>query len=344
MNAIASQLRRLAAPVIVIGLLAGAASAQPAPGEPMFPALVPGTDGVAEIIVEGPRYALTLARVEGGWVATNHGDFPVRSAPVEAILAALSTMVAHDVVTENPVEYGALDVQGPGEGTEDIHVRLAAANGDAMVDAIVGAPAAIRDPNPLSGIYVRNVDDTAAWFAIGGFGMPARLSAWFDPLLQIPGPTVTSIAIFRGETLLMQADKVDPATGLYGLMAIAEEIGPMDRAFLDIDALRGLAQAVVSVNAEDVVARDSVTVPAEPRIVRITTQTGLVLILTVVEGPGGPWVTVDAEATAPEAAAAAEEILARTGNWAFRLPDFNTMTLSKEITELVIITAPASFF
>ncbi|MGD9740177.1 MAG: hypothetical protein AB7S41_15825 [Parvibaculaceae bacterium] len=343
MNVRASSLR-LAAAVLAVGLLAGPATAQPVPGEPMFPALAAGPEGATQIVVEGPRYALTLNRVDGGWVAENHGDFPVRSAPVDAILASLGAMVAHDVVTENPVEYGALDVQGPGEGTEDIHVRLADANGNALVDAIVGAPAAIRDPDPLSGIYVRNVDDAAAWFVVGGFGIPARLSAWFDPLLQIPGPTVTSISILRGETLLMQADKVDPATGLYGLIAIAEEIGPMDRAILDIDALRGLTQAVVSVNAEDVVARDAVTVPAEPRIVRITTQTGLVLTLTVVEGTGGAWVTIDAEAAAPEATATADEINARTVNWAFQLPEFNTMTLSKEITELVIITAPASFF
>lgn len=335
---------RLAATIFAAGVIAGAALAQPLPGAPMFPALATGTDAVAEVMVEGPRYALTLHRVPDGWLAASHGNFPVRTAPVDAILTSLGAMIAHEVATENPVDYGLLDVGGPGEGTDDIRVRLADAGGNALVDAIIGTPAAIRDPEPLSGIYVRNVEDAAAWFAIGGFGMPMRLSAWFDPLLQVPGPEVTSIAIFRGETLLMQADKIDPATGLYGLTAIAEEIGPMDRALLDIDALRGLAQAVVSVNAEDIAARDSITVPDEPRIVRITTQTGLVLILTLVDGPGGPWVTIDAEATAPEGAAEAEDITARTANWAFRLPEFNTMTLSKAVTDLVIITTPPSFF
>lgn len=313
-------------------------------GEPMFPLLVQRASEIAEIQLDARRYSIDLTyREDGTVVDASRGDYPMKAGVGERVMSELASFLKVSVATTDPLRYGFYDVEGPSPHEEDVHVRVIARNGDVLVDAVIGAAIVIPDTN-RSATAVRNTDEAEVWYTTGGYlTVPAQLSAWYDPVLQLPGRDIARISLSEGGTLLVDAMKEDFTTGHYTLTFVDPIIlppnTPAENVPADDNAFRSLAQAVVGVVFESAVGRDALAVPPGARVIRFESTAGYAVDVTLVPDGEVTWVMFDAtalEGAPAEGVAAAAAIAARTANWAFRIPEIALTSLLRSPVELYI--------
>jgi len=301
----------------------------------MFPDLAEHADEIAVIEIHARRYDMELARVDGQWVATDRADYPVRAEPIDQMLAGLLELVAYEPKTTTEELWPTLGVAGPSPDREDTQVTIATADGEVLMDAILGFPATAIGRHTRGGVYVRRVDDDRAWLAEGTVIPPTFVSEFFGQLFHVPGNTVGRVTILQGETVLFDAVKVDFATGDYELVYIDPSVGPEGATARD-SAVRGMSQGIISMTFIDAVPLEDVTIADDARTVRYVTQDGLSLSATLADGDdGGAYVvfTAGAEPGSPAVAQAAE-ITSATSAWAFELQPGRLITFQRDIAEL----------
>jgi hypothetical protein len=317
-------------------------------GGPMFPDLGEGGAAIQSLTLETQRYTIRIERQGDVWVAADRGDFPVRTAVVEPIIAALSTFVATEIRTNDPADYAALEVEGPGPDRDDVRITATDAGGDIIAAAIIGAPAATTGPPRRSGVHVRLDGEADVWLAEGVVTFPRMLANWFDPFAQVPGPSMARISVLAGERLLFVVEKTDFSTGAYQITYLDEELGDVELAALDFNEIRALAGAIVTIAPEDVLPQDAVTIAADARTLRYETRDGLIVDATIAMADEQPWVILAATTTAEANSTAAEQaaiINAAAENRAFAFSDQVIGRLTVDLSALYVILRPneASF-
>ncbi|MCW5714299.1 MAG: hypothetical protein KIT43_07305 [Bauldia sp.] len=327
----ASVATRRAGAAFGAALALGVLVASPAPAQdattPMFPLLTQRVDEVAEVWIQGRRYTLDLRIGEDGTVVdASRGNYPTRADLADRLVENLAAFERISIATDEPLRYGFYDVEGPSPNEEDLYVRVIARNGDVLADAIVGAATVIPEAN-RSATAVRNVDEADVWFTTGFITMPQQLSAWFDPVLQLPGRDLSRIVVSEGGVVLVDAVKQDFTTGAYAIAYIDPVLlppgTPGEGIPADDNALRSLAQSVVGVVFESTVPREEIDVPEGARMVRYETTAGYAVDVTLAHDGETTWVLFDAsliEGAPATAQALVDGIQARTANWAFRIP------------------------
>lgn len=304
-------------------------------GDLMFPELAERQSEVSQVTIDALRYDITVEKQGDRWVAIDRGGYPVRSEPVEQLITAMSQVTEFEPRTEREERYAEIDVAGPGEGNtgEDMRFVAQTADGTVVADAIVGAPS--RSIGNRAGTFIRRADEEQAWLAAGAVFFPNFMAEWFDPLFSVPGPEVGRVTIWRGQEMVFDAAKISFETGDYELQFLAEEF-QAPRIEAEDNAIRNLAQAIVSTTFEDAVPRDTVTVPADARTIQFQTRGGLILAITLVPDGGRTLVLYDVSAVqGSPAEAEAASIRARTFDWAFQLPPSRIITLSREVEQLI---------
>ncbi len=330
--------------IMAIGLVVSAelSAVNPQPGgDPMFQALIDGADDLRSVVIETPRYQLRLEYRDGRWFAVDRGDYPVRADPIVGIVASLAGMTIVEQKTDNPAWYTFVDVAGVGlPGSQSVRVAVFAADGRSLADAIFGAPSESIGFARAGGTFVRRSDEAQTWLVEGAVAVPAFVQEWFDPILNVPGPDVARTTILVGGEVLLDARKVDFATGDYELTFLSPAIGP-DGATANDNGMRSVAQAIVTTAFDDARPRETVTFPPDTRTVRFETRAGLHLEVAVGEAGGETWVVYTATADpGAEAAQQALDITARTERWAFKLPAHRIAALNRPFAELFDPPAP----
>lgn len=301
---------------------------------PMFAALAERAADVQTLTIEGPNYTIALQRqADGQWVATDLGNYPVNGDPVNQFVAGLSELVEYERKTDTEELFVDLGVLGAGEGRPDIHVTVAADDGDVLVDAILGYAAQSIGRHTRGGMFVRRTNEDYVWLAEGAARPPTFISEFFGMLFTIPGPTVGRVSIFSGETMLLDAVKVNFQTGDYELAYLDPSVGPEGATAAD-NAIRGFSSAIVSTTFVSVLPREDVTVADDARVLRFITEGGLSLSITMAEADGKTYVIYEADAEpGSEAEAQAAEIAAVTDGFAFELQPGRIFNLTRDITE-----------
>ncbi len=309
----------------------------------MFPDLAQRQGEISQVSIDALRYNLVLERHDGQWVAVNDGNYPVRSDPIDTMIAGLAGLVQYERKTNNPDNYAELGVVGPGDNRDDTRVTITAANGDVLVDAILGIDAQAIGANTRGGMYVRRVDEDRVWLAEGAARPPVFTTDLFDMLFTVVGRDVGRVTIYAGATMLFDAVKIDYNTGDYELEYLDPTIGPAGSTAND-SAVRGMSQAIVSTTFVNVKAASDVTVAPDARIVRYVTQDGLSLTATLgVDDAGTTYVLYEATAEPGSAAEAqAAEITAATQGWAFELQPGRLITFNRDVHDLFNPPPPAA--
>ncbi|MCC6735658.1 MAG: hypothetical protein IT534_05970 [Bauldia sp.] len=311
----------------------------PLGGDPVFPLLVERKADVTQVTLESRRWTVVLEKRGDEWFSIDRGDYPIREQPLVEALDAITGLTTLQAKTDNPDLYADIAVAGPGPDTDAVHVRIAAADGTVLADGILGAVSQSIGVTPRGGLFVRRTDEARSWLAEGTVFLPTYLSEWFEALLSVPGPDIGRVTIFSGETMLFDAEKVDFNTGDYELSYV-DPAYQRENMVAEDNQIRGFAQAVVSTSFDNARARDSVTVPADARIVEFTTRGGLVLRVTLVPADGATWVLYDVstlDGATADAQTLAATIREKTFNWAFLLPESRIVTLSRPIEQLITV-------
>lgn len=304
-----------------------------AAGEPMFPVLSEHT--AEQITVTNQGYTLSLARRDGGWIATDRASYPARAGLADGLLDSLAGMTRIEAKTDDPDWYGYIKVGGPDAPTHARGGRVVATAGEVLVDAIIGSRSGSIGYSRLGATFVRPTGESESWLVEGSAFLPDSLPEWFDQLFHLPATDVVEVTILAGDQVVLQARKPEAGPGDYILEALDESLGPPGST-ANAEAMRSLTQAVVNVTFEDVRARDGLVMPPDARTVRFATGGGLRIDATPVEDAGRTWVIVDT--TAGEGTQEAEEaasIQARVDGWAFALPERRSVLLTRLLDSLV---------
>jgi hypothetical protein len=272
--------------------------------EPAFPSLRENPDAVAKVIVTTPDGTITLVRETGDhWSALERYGYPVDAKKVRALVVALSDMRLIERKTAQPERYGRLQVEDPdAEGAKSQLVRLEAADGAVLAEAIIGKQRYRLTGTEPTGTYLRRPGEAESWLATGGVEIGAEVTNWLDDqIVDLNGRSVARVAVERAGEPRYVVERADPGSDWH-LADLAE--GESLKEDADFARLTG---ALSDLRLEDVRPRDQLSWPAESNLAEVRTFDGLDLTARLAKIDDQYWATFDARATAapaPEGTAA----------------------------------------
>ena len=308
-------------------------------GDYMFPQLNESIDELDRLVIATSRYSLTLGLRDEQWVAADFGDYPINIEPFLQIVGSLISMTRVEPKTDNPALYQYLSVTNLEDDETNTTVRIQAylSGGAQVADALFGRQSASIGFTRVGGTFVREVDSDQSWLVEGLITAPNFLQDWFQRLFNVPGPSVASVSISAGETLLLTAEKVDFATADYELTYLGDLIAPPNSIANDAN-IRGMGQGVISTTFDRARPVAEIALSDDDRVVTFVTIDGLELSVRLVEADGETWVIYRAQAAeGSEAVAEAAEISERTDQWAFIIPVHRVNALSRPLEELFML-------
>lgn len=264
--------------------------------EPAFPALRENPDAVAKIILSSPAGTITLVRETGDrWAALERHGYPVDRKRVRDLVVALADMRLIERKTAQPERYDRLEVEAPdAENAESELVRLEAANGTVLAEAIIGKQRYRLTGTEPSGTYLRRPDEAQSWLASGGIQIDREVARWLDgEIVDLDPEAIRRIEIQRaGESSYAAVrDNLGGELHLTGLAG--------DETLKEDADLTRLTGALSSVRLDDVRPREQLTWPAEQHTARVETFDGVELSVRLAQIEDGYWATFEARAVAP---------------------------------------------
>ena len=328
-----------------------------------LPGLIDRVNEVERIDIAGPEGAFDLRFDGARWVAPALADFPADFDKVKQTLIALAELRLVEAKTADPERHARLGLAEPdaGEGA-GTRLRLAAA-GDAAV-------AAITVGNPGRGgadrVYIRRESDPQTWLAQGELDIGAEPEDWVDTLVvRLDGERVRRVVISHaddGERLeIVKPDPGDPSFELANM--------PEGAALRSPVTLDNLGRALAFVRFDDVAAAAEGPAAGEGDSTAVfETFDGATVTVTLQKRGEANWARFDAAwALPPDAPAEPEaeddagggaedvdadaegaedeepfdaeadtaQLVSRTADWVFRLPDFKAEQLAMRMARLV---------
>jgi Domain of unknown function (DUF4340) len=264
--------------------------------EPAFPALRENPDAVAKISLSSSAGTVTLVRETGDrWAALERNGYPVDRKRVRDLVVALADMRLIERKTAQPERYDRLEVEAPdAENAQSELVRLEAANGTVLAEAIIGKQRYRLTGTEPSGTYLRRPDEAQSWLASGGIQIDREVARWLDgEIVDLDPTTIRRIEIQRAGEPRYAAVRDDPGSELRLAGLAGDETLKEDA---DLSRLTG---ALSSVNLEDVRPREQLTWPAEQHTARVETFDGVELSVRLAQIDDQYWATFDGRAVAP---------------------------------------------
>ncbi len=308
-------------------------------GDPMFNTLNQRIADLRTITVQAPSYEAAVENRDGKWVATDHGDYPTKDGVVADLVKNLTAMTKVEPKTDNPDWYQYIQVADPAANptsTDGVRITASAANGDVLVDTIIGSPSSsISAAHGRGGTFIRNIGQAQSWLVEGTLVVPDTLADWFDPIVNIPGPNVASVAVLIGDKTVFEANKPDASTGLYKIVHLDESVGSSDMVANDTK-IHNLTAGIVNVTIQDARSLDSITLGDSARTDRFTTTDGMQLDVTLVDADGDMWAIFKASAPdGSDAAKTAAKVNSVADGWAFKLGNVRIAGLTVKLSDLV---------
>jgi Domain of unknown function (DUF4340) len=272
--------------------------------EPAFPALRENPDAVAKIILSSPDGTITLVRETGDrWAALERHGYPVDRKRVRDLVVALADMRLIERKTAQPEHYDRLEVEAPdAENAQSELVRLEAADGRVLAEAIIGKQRYRLTGTEPSGSYLRRPDEAQSWLASGGIQIDREVARWLDAeIVDLDPEAIRRIEIERAGEPRYAAVRDNPGAELRLAGAGDDEVLKEDA---DLSRLTG---ALSSMQLEDVQPRAQVTWPAEQHTARVETFDGVELTVRLAQIDDGYWATFDARAVTPSNATASAD-------------------------------------
>jgi hypothetical protein len=264
--------------------------------EPAFPALRANPDAVAKITITAPAGKITLVRETGDrWAALERYGYPVDRKRVRDLVVALADMRLIERKTAQPERYDRLQVEAPdAEGAKSQLVRLEAADGKVLAEAIIGKQRYRLTGTEPSGTYLRHPDEAQSWLASGGVQIEPEVARWLDgEIVQLDPAAIRTVEIKRAGEPPYVAERDRPGAELRLADLAADEALKKDA---DLNRLSG---ALSGVRLDDVKPRDQLKWPAQQNTAQVQTFDGLELTVHLAQIDDQYWATFDARRVAP---------------------------------------------
>ncbi len=303
-----------------------------AKGEKLLPGLRVKLAQAAQLSVVSSDGTVVLQRKPGakadqGWGLVAKGGYPVQASSIKPVLDGLVALQGTEPRTERTALYGRLDLAAPGPGSESHGVTLRDEKGGEVAAVILGRHKYDASGGGNDSIYARLPGATGTWLAKPAITLPAGALDWIDKsVLSLDADKIRSITITLpgAPPLVVSREKAADKLAVQGVPAGGKL--KSDTAAADI------AGGFDSIELEDVEPATKLSgTPAATA--QAVTFDGLTVTLNLTKQGEHSWAIV---AASGKGAAA---IAARTGGWAYQIPDAKVSALESKMADLV--EAPA---
>ena len=305
---------------------------------PVFPLVEERVNDAAKLEIVSPEATITLAVEDGRWVVQSMQGYPAKPAAVRETILQLKDLKLAEAKTQRPDRYARLEVEDvTAPEAKSRQVRLTAADGTVLAEAIIGR----RRPGALGatdgGTYFRRPGEAQAWLAAGEVSLPQDDRSWLETeIVHLPADNVRAIETLHADGTRFAAER--PQGGDFVLDNVPEGRG------VAADKTQRLGSALAFLTFADVARADDVAFAAPPNRAMVSSFDGVAVTLEIGEYEGNLWTKVSSrladDAPSDEAARAAAEkqvaeINDRTRGWAYQLEDFAATRLLPKVEEFL---------
>lgn len=300
-------------------------------GEPAFPALERKANDVASIEVIKGGKSLTISRDADGWVAKGAGGYPADGDKVRAAIVDLAQAELIEPKTRLPEKYELLDLDEPGKGSEARRFVLRDADGETIIEAILGKKRYGAFGTGKSGTYVRKPDNPQTWLTNLDVDETPDVTDWVDiKFFNVDIKDIRSVALeHSGEEPLTIRRK--PGEEAAFEVSLPDEESQLKK---DGPSAKSVVEAFANIELEDLRKLDSSPAGDDVSQARLETDDGLSVTFRYRKDKSDHWVSLTAQGSG-DATAKAEKLNARVGGWEFKIPGWKADKLFKRRSDFI---------
>jgi hypothetical protein len=318
-------------------------------GDKIFPALADRLNDARTLTIARKDGTVTLAKVDQDWTLPDKANYPADFTKVRKLLVELAELRTLEAKTTTPGLYASLEVENLATpDAKSTQVTLKDASGAALADLLIGKQRYGRSGSAGDGIYVRKVGDAQAWQARGRLTIEREALNWLDRnVADISRDRVRQVTVTQpdGAKLVVRREKPDDKD-----FVLVDK--PADRKLKSEYEVNNLGGALERLELDDVRPYKELEFVDGTPAVELATFDGLTLRVHLVTKDDQTWARLSAsfeapaEPIKPEGATAklkladdvqkeAEQINARTANWAYRLPTYKAEAMRRKMNDLL---------
>jgi hypothetical protein len=301
-------------------------------GAKLMPALTRDADKVAGLVIQQGDKTLKLARTKDGkgWMLADRAGFPADAEKVRGLLLALSESQLVEPKTKVPGRYDLIDLDDPTKaGAKSELVRLTAADGSTIAEAVLGKTRMDAFGSGKVGTYVRRPGEVQTWLATGEMDPAATIPSWVKTsVLALDAATFTKLTLnVPGEAPLIVARKD-------GKVAFVDLAVPEGKKLKRDDAADNLMRAAGTIDLDDVRKLDPPPSGTDVSTLSVDGKDGLTLTIRVRKDGKDSWLSVEAAGATEASKKVADEITQRTKGWEYKLHPVKAESLVKKRADL----------
>ena len=334
---------------------------------PALPGLMERINDIGEIALQVPGDEFSVRFDGERWVAPALASFPADFDKVKKALIGLAELRTVEAKTADPERYAALGLAAPdadeGAGTQ---LRLLDASGGAIAALTVGDPARAGADR----LYIRRDGEERTWLAEGELDLGETPKDWVDTMvIRLDGERVRRVTITHADDgEVLELERPEAGDESFDLVDMPE--GATLRSPMTLD---NLGRALAFLRFDDVAAASEGPPPGGGDSTAVFETFDGVTVTVALEKRGEEnWARLDAvwdpeAAVSPEPAPQPEEadaeeatddgdaedagetaekespdieaeiaqLLSRTQDWVFRIPDFKAEQLGMRMARLI---------
>ena len=294
----------------------------------MYPGLETRLDQVSKIVYMLPRgmrdpEKITIERVgKNQWGVVERNHYPAKSSLVQKALIGVSELQLYQPRTARKEWLRRLGLIEPENIGKAVRVEFFNKSGEKMVSLLAGkVPEQTVDARGEGMIYVRRDGEDQSWLARGRLPLFQAAQDWLDPaFLNVSRGEIKRVTLWAGTDHPVILSRPTEDENDFSIENI-----PAVRTTRGAPIVNGAATSIVDLQFEDAVPLASFSFPDTSPQAIFETFNGLKLTMTINGGGGALWTKVVAsvEPDGQDIVAAqkkADEINARVGDWAYKLP------------------------
>ncbi len=305
-------------------------------GQVLFPRLVNDIDKLKSLVIKHGGETMTIDWDGKTFRMRERGGYLVDPEKVQAVAVRLARLTKLESKTKMPDRYDRLDLGDPSvKGGQATQLTLQDASGKALADLIVGKRKFTLGGRE-GGTYVRFPGDPQTWLALGELTVGSAAHDWLRGEIA----DIKDSAIKRVTVTHANGEKIIAVKGASGFTL---ENMPKGMEMVTPSTAEDYAKLLDTLKLDDVAEGAKVTFPKD----RTTTAVfegvdGFQITLDMFDDNGKYWLRLKTTAapTNKDGADKAEtakqiaELAARTENWAYQVPQFAIVALTKSMSDI----------
>lgn len=247
----------------------------------LLPGLADRVNSIDALDIVGPdgETVATLRRERDRWRMREKHDYEADFARIHDLLRDLARAERLEGKTDKPEWYGRLGVAAPGEGEgSGTVVRFPDSE---LPSVIVGR----TDPAGI-GRYVRREDESQAWLTDRNLELPLERMEWLErAIMGIPATDIREVSVRHPGGDEVELRPGDEEGGIWVMLD-----PPADREVKQAWQLQQTANALATLNMEDVRPHESAPVPDDAVETVYRTRDGMIFTARTWSDEEGNWV------------------------------------------------------